>query len=209
VLTSRGQYQNPAINLRTSAGGLVGIECDGEEDLARVLALGLPATLTERTSGPAKFHYYFRAPERETLPKVGFRFEAGKLKADGNRYFLCSPSLHPSGCVYAFVPGFGPGEVEIATMPAAIYADLLRAADAERSAAQVSTGPIAPGDRHDHLRRIAWVMRRYSGASLEAIEAALLAENATWCRPPKDERLVRALALYTFEHWAPKGVDRG
>jgi hypothetical protein len=203
VLTASGQHRNPAINLRTS--GLVGIECDGGLDLADVQALDLPPTLTERTSSPVHLHFYFRAPERDTLPKVGFRFEDGKLKADGNRYFVCAPAIHPNGSVYSFLQGRGPGEIEIATLPEQTYSKLLQAAGAERDEVCTRSGPVNAGDRHDHLRRIAWVMRRYSGASLEAIEQALLTENATRCNPPKEERLVLALARYTVEHWAPKG----
>ena len=50
-------------------------------------------------------------------------------------------------------------------------------------------------------------MRRYSGASLAAIEAALLVENRTRCKPPKAEGLVTALAEYTYENVKPIGAD--
>lgn len=205
VLTSRGQSANPAITLRTSS--LVGLECDGPADLARVEEFALPATLTEQTSTPAKRHYYFRPPpELEALPKVGFRFEAGTLKADTNRYFVCSPSLHPSGAVYHFLPGLGPDEIEVAVLPEEIYGTLLREADASGPTTKTaSSGTISEGDRHEHLRQISWAMRRYSGASLEAITAALLTENRTRCLPPKREQLVVALSQYTFEHVSPIG----
>lgn len=204
LLTSRGQSANPAITLRTS--NLVGLECDSWDDLERVEQLGLPATLTEQTSGPAKRHYYFRPPGLEVIPKVGFRFEAGALTADSNRYFVCSPSLHPRGTVYRFLPGLGPGEIEIAILPEETYLRLLREANADRQATQTeNSGPISAGRRHEHLRRLSYVMRRYAGASQEALEAALLAENEARCQPPKEERLVRALAVYTFDHIDPKG----
>jgi hypothetical protein len=206
LLTSRGQHMNPAITLRTS--GLVGIECDGEEDLARVRELGLPRTLTEQTSAPSKLHLYYRAPELETLPKVSFRFEAGKLTAAANNYYVCAPALHPSGAVYSHLPGLGPDEVEIVVLPEDIYLRLLRDAHAEREAQPASSSPISAGERHEHLRHLSYVMRRYAGASREAIEAALLAENAVLCDPPKEARLVCALAAYTYQHIEPKGPTR-
>jgi hypothetical protein len=206
LLTSRGQHMNPAITLRTS--GLVGIECDGDEDLARVHALGLPATLTERTSAPSKLHFYFRAPELETLPKVSFRFESGKLTGAANNYYVCAPALHPSGAVYSHLPGLGPEEVEIVVLPEDIYLRLLHDADGDREVVQINGGPISAGARHEHLRHLSYVMRRYAGASREALEAALLAENAARCVPPKEARLVCALAAYTYDHIEPKGPKR-
>jgi hypothetical protein len=202
LMQSRGQHRNPAINLRTSR--LVGIECDGDDDLRRVEQVGLPRTLTEQTSEPAKRHYYFRPPVVDALPKVGFRFEAGTVTADTNRYFICAPALHPSGCTYAFLPELGPGEIEIATLPKSIYAALLQQAEVEDRARAVADQPVQAGGRHEHLRHLSYVMRRYAGASLEAIEAALLAENTTRCNPPKEARLVRALAEYTHIHINPK-----
>jgi molecular chaperone DnaK len=56
----RGLVCNPAIVLRPS--GLIGVECDGEHDLARIESFGLPATLTEQSSLPTKQHRYFRPP---------------------------------------------------------------------------------------------------------------------------------------------------
>jgi hypothetical protein len=203
----RGITANPVINLRTS--GLVGIECDGAEELAKVKALGLPATLTERSSGPAKLHFYFTAPpELETVPKVSFRFEAGKLTAATNNYYVCAPAIHETGAIYTHLPAPGPSEVELAAMPVEIYRQLLRQAGAERAARRRNGGPVETGGRHEHLREISYAMRRYSGASLEAITAALLVENGTYCKPPKEERLVRALAEYTYGHITPLRDDR-
>jgi Bifunctional DNA primase/polymerase, N-terminal len=198
---------NPAINLRTSR--LIGIESDGAEELAQIKALGLPATLTEQSSLATKLHFYFRPPpELEVVPKVSFRFEAGTLTAASNNYYICAPALHPSGAVYTHLPGPGPSEVEIAVLPLEIYRALLARVDAERTARRCEGGPIATGSRHERLREISYAMRRYSGASLAAIEAALLEENKTFCVPPKEERLVRALAAYTYENIRPLRDDR-
>ena len=211
TIFGRGLTCNPGINLRTS--GLVGIESDGPEDLAAIEALELPPTLTERSSQATKLHFYFRPPaELEALPKVSFRFEAGNATAAENNYYLCAPAIHKSGTVYTHLPGPGPSSVEIATLPLDVYRRLLARVGEERAKRRVDTGPITAGGRHEHLREISWAMRRYSGASLVAIAAALLEENRSRCDPPKDESLVRQLAKYTFDHVVPitkaKGAER-
>ena len=72
----RGLICNPALVLRPR--GLIGLECDSEQDLAAIEELGLPATITVRSSLPYKRHFWFRPPaELETSPYVAFRFENG------------------------------------------------------------------------------------------------------------------------------------
>src|SRR6266508_3696751 len=67
VIENRGKSRNLAIILRPSQ--LVVLECDTEADLARIVALQLPDTLTVRSSAPYKRHFYFRPPdELEMVP---------------------------------------------------------------------------------------------------------------------------------------------
>ncbi len=187
LMRSWGQSKNPGINLRTSR--LVGIECDGEEDLLAVEALGLPPTLTERSSKPYKRHFYFRPPdELETLPSVSFRFEGGKVTSVGNNYYVCAPAIHPSGVTYEYLPGLGPGEVEIATMPADTYwalVALAEKADAEqRQRLQAEPGAkILEGQRRDTIFRYACAQRRWT-SSEAVILAACLSYNEAHCHPP-------------------------
>jgi hypothetical protein len=189
----RGESRNPAVVLRPS--GLVAVECDGEEDLALVEELGLPETLTVRSSSEAKRHYYFRPPGGlETVPFVAFRFESGKLTADSGRYFVCPPALHPSGAVYSFLPGHGPGEAVIAEMPEAVYRRLAERAREEDGALKerIRVDPeakIVAGNRRDMLFRYACMLRRW-GLSREEIASACHAYNATRCEPPVESSLV-------------------
>jgi hypothetical protein len=193
LLTSRGLSANPAINLRTS--GLIGVESDGQEDLARVKALGLPSTLTERSSLPSKLHFYFRpAAEHETVPYVSFRFEHGKLRAATNNYYVCAPALHPDGATYSHLPGPWPSDVEIATMPADIYRHLAEQARKEDAAlreriAVDPTAKITAGTRRESIFRYACALRRWE-TDAAAIEAECHRWNLAHCEPPVARLLV-------------------
>ena len=193
LLTSRGQHLNPAINLRTS--GLVGVESDGPDDLARLEALGLPETLTERSSRPTRLHLYFRPPpELETITKVSFRFEGGALKAATNNYYVCAPARHPSGATYSHLPGPGPSDVAIATMPAGIYTALVRAAvkdetDHRERLAVDPTAKVTEGRRRESIFRFACMLRRWE-TDADAITAECWRWNLAHCDPPVARVLV-------------------
>jgi len=82
-----------------------------------------------------------------------------------------------------------PGAIPIQT----IVGDLSRLAQRLRSAYHLAVT----------LLRLGCAMRRVGG-SVEAIEAALLAENQHCCDPPKEERLVCALARDITDRYEPK-----
>ena len=159
-----GTQRNPVIVLRPSR--LVGLECDTPDDLAAIERLGLAATVTVRSSEPWRRHFYLRPdPALEALPFVAFRFESGRVTADASRYFCAPPSVHPSGRVYAFLPGLAPDEVGFATLPAQVYRQLVaraRGSDGE-TRAQLREDPAAkvlPGRRGDMVFRFACALRR-------------------------------------------------
>ena len=195
AIFGRGLVCNPAIVLRPS--GLIGIECDGEQDLADIEALGLPPTLTERSSLPAKRHFYFRPPpELEVVAKVSFRFENGTLTAAESNYYVCAPALHESGATYAHLPGLGPGEIEIAELPAATYEQLVaKATSKQRELREALAGDpntkVTVGGRHDLIFRFACAMRRWTSSEDEILRMAL-AYNAEHCDPPMSEQRVRS-----------------
>lgn len=187
LIGNRGKTKNPAIVLRPSE--LVVLECDTEDDLHRIQTLGLPETLTVRSSKPYKRHFYFRPdPAMEMLPYVAFRFESGKVTADTGRYFLAPPAIHPSGAVYAFLPGHGPGEIDIATLPEQLYrqiADRARQESAQqREQIQIDReAKIREGNRRDYIFRYACMQRRW-GLSEQQILEACLTFNQDRCEPP-------------------------
>lgn len=187
LIAERGLTRNVAIVLRPS--NLIVLECDTEDDLMRIEKLGLPQTLTVRSSAPYKRHFYFRPPEQlEALPYVAFRFESGKLTADSGRYFLAPPSIHPSGTLYAFLPGLGPGETDVVELPERIYRDLCDQARKETSEQRdrITVDPeakILAGQRRDLIFRYACMLRRW-GRPYDAILAECLQFNRERCEPP-------------------------
>jgi AAA domain/Primase C terminal 1 (PriCT-1)/Bifunctional DNA primase/polymerase, N-terminal len=191
----RGLSCNPALVLRPS--NLIGFECDSEQDLVAIEDLRLPPTIAVRSSAPYKRHFWFRPPpELETIPYAAFRFESGQVNADGERYLLCPPALHPSGAVYAFLPGLGPGEVEIAELPLATYSACVKRWQNGRKAEQQRLridpdAKVTVGNRHDVVFKFACALRRWT-SSEEEITAAALAYNARHCDPPMSEQRVRS-----------------
>lgn len=201
MIATRGLLRNPVIVLRPS--NLIVLESDSEEDLARIAALELPPTLTVQSSAPYKRHFYFRPdPELETLPTVAYRFENGRLTADDGRYFLAPPSVHPSGAIYSFLAGLGPGETEIATLPAELYQRLERDAGVSHRERVALPGAAIPASaRNDTLTSLAGAMRR-RGATTNEIHAALRVANQERCRPPLDDDETRAIAE-SISRYAP------
>ena len=94
TMFGRGVTCNPALVLRPS--GLIGLEGDSEEDLAAIHALGLPDTITVRSSQLDKQHRWYRPPASGDGAVRRFRFEHGVVSADEHRYLLCPPAIHPS-----------------------------------------------------------------------------------------------------------------
>jgi hypothetical protein len=196
--------RNPVVCLRAS--GLIGIDIDGEHGrtLTKHLEVRLPRTVAVKTGDGG--HLWFRSPENCPPDVVKVQL-SDKLTTSADGYLVCPPARHPNGHTYLFIEGHEPWSIPIATLPLATTRLLAKEGRTSAARARAFSGPIEPGDRHEHLRRISYAMRRYSGASVEAIEAALLVENESRCSPPKAERLVRALAEYTYERVTPIGDD--
>jgi len=191
-VAGRGATKNPAVVLRPS--NLIVLECDSEQDLVRIQELGLPSTITVRSSEAYKQHFWFRPPRGlEALPFVAFRFESGKLTADSGRYFLCPPAIHPSGAVYSFLNG--PETHQIAELPEETYKELsehARASDDDlREALEIDPEmKIKAGKRREMIFRYACMQRRWGLSELEILEACQRF-NLARCHPPVDYHLVQ------------------
>jgi putative DNA primase/helicase len=199
-------HQTPTGNVGVALGplgGIVRIDVDGaggERLLAECSGGDLPPTL-EFTSGRANggrgilyaippgvtFKTTFEQPDK----KEELRFQALGAQT------VLPPSRHPDGTQYAWVPGHGPGEVQLAPAPAWVIARWSangRGEQARRTSAGAAEGErITEGGRNATLASLAGTMRR-RGFSREAIEAALLEENAARCDPPLDDEEVCTIA---------------
>lgn len=200
-LAGRGERRNPAVVLRPS--GLVGIDIDGPDGVELIRDLlpeGLPRTVTVETGKPSGYHLWYFAPEGARWAFVELGPEG--VEAKTNQCLIVPPGLHPSGRVYRFAEGRAPWDAIPAVLPLDILEKLGRAAHGDRQRVAATEGPIIAGGRHDHLMRLGCAMRRH-GACLEAVEAALLAENAHRCRPPQSHDEVAALALDLTDRYGP------
>lgn len=210
LLAGRGLKRNPAVVLRPS--GLIGVDVDGPEGIAhlkRIVPEGMPRTVTVETGKEQGYHLWYRPPGGTSsltvfveLGPVSPESPRGIRKKTG-QYLVCPPALHPSGRVYRFAEGRSPWDTAPAVLPASVLERLERAANVERRRAAASAGPIRAGGRHDHLMRLGCAMRRH-GACLEAVEAALLAENEHRCSPPKPDAIVRELARDLTSRYGPE-----
>ena len=179
-----GSHRNPAVVLRGS--GLIGIDCDTEQRLEEVRELGLPHTVTVRSSEPWKLHYWFRPPGGHVAEFCSFRFEDAGVTADRDRLLLVPPAIHPSGTLYSFVRS--PADTPIAVMPQVTYDELVRRAarDDQRLSSRLREDPTAKipaGQRRDRIFRYACMQRRWT-ASEDLILTVCLAFNEAMCEPP-------------------------
>jgi putative DNA primase/helicase len=201
IQRAAGGRRNPVIVL--GASGLVGIDIDGPEgaELFRrtVGENTLPDTVIVRTG--AGWHLYYRRPAgAPDVAKVEFGASGLEVSRDG--YFVAPPARHSSGRFYRFAQGRAPWQTAFAELPLELLDLFYSRARQNRSVSFATTGPIGEGGRHRHLLRLAGGMRRV-GASAQAIEAALLVENAARCSPPQDEQAVRELARDIATRYQP------
>jgi putative DNA primase/helicase len=115
---------------------------------------------------------------------------------------VAPPSRHASGKRYRWEEGKSPKDIEPATLPQT-WLDRLRGnTEVERAPDTAPTpaeGLVLEGHRNSYLTSIAGTMQR-SGASPEALAAALAAENRVKCSPPLDtaevEKIVASVTQY-------------
>jgi hypothetical protein len=115
--------KNPAAVAKAS--GLLIIEGDSPEDMARIDGLWLPDTFEVHSGrGGGAGHRYYRPPEGATKHAVSF--EGGAVTAHADKYFLLPTSTHKSGNLYTAT--YRP----IATLSQRDYDDLLEMAGESR-----------------------------------------------------------------------------
>ena len=179
-----------------TASGLVVIDVDGAEGRASLAALDregftLPATLTVttgRTDGGE--HRYYRLPSgvdirNDQSGKIGAHVD---VRGTGG-FVVCPPSVHASGKQYRFIDP----SVPVADLPGWVIERLTVRPPMSSATAQASPQAVGEGSRTNRLVSLAGTMQRRA-MSLEAIEAALLAENAAKCSPPLPEAKVQRIA---------------
>jgi hypothetical protein len=153
--------------------------------------LTFPDTLTV-ISGRADGgeHRYFRMPSgvdihNDQSGRIGLHIDA---RGSGG-FVVCPPSTHASGKEYRFTDS----KAAIAAAPGWVIERLTARQVMPTTTAQAGPQTVTAGSRTNALVSLAGTMQR-RGMSPEAIEAALLAENAAKCSPPLPEAKVRSIA---------------
>ena len=216
---SRGR--NPAIVL--GASRRIGLDIDGDEGyrLLREVAGRLVRTITVKTGTGA--HLYYDPPPGSIAHPAVFEFGPNGVTARSNAYLVAPPAVHPSGRIYRFQEGCGPGEIEIAALPMEALEAMLRAAgrrsrsldglqkrhdDLATDAARIPY----PG-RNNALTSLAGRMRR-AGLEPPEILAALQRVNEDRCEPDEFGNRLRDDELLgiarSAERWpGPRGSASG
>jgi hypothetical protein len=183
-----GRWPDALVGVPTGkASGLFVLDVDVRGDRDGFLTLQqksweLPRTRTHHTpSGGA--HFLFKYPEDVTLTISAGKLGTGLDTRGEGGYIIWWPA---HGC-----------EVEhpdtLAEVPDWLLEELRASTAASTSKLNGEPGLIAEGARNDTLFRLGAALRA-KGLAAEAIEAALLVENAAKCVPPLPEDEVRAIA---------------
>jgi len=184
----KGSQLNIALVLNQS--DYIDVECDtpeAEQALQAMFNGRLPPTPTWQSRRGK--HRLFRRPKglpkRSEIVLDGVEFRIGNGKGAAS---VIPPSIHPdTGKPYRWVRGLSLDNVE----PAALPADIVKRLKAP-SAENPEGSPITEGARNTTLFKLACKLRE-TGASPQAIRAALRAENRARCRPPLPDAEVDGL----------------
>ncbi len=186
----------PDANIGMTLDGLVAVDEDprngGDVD---ALPHKLPETCNARTGGGGS-HRLYRALNGAKYP--GHLARGIDLKNGHGGYIVVEPSVHASGQRYCWLDESEPWTTTPADAPEWL-AEKKIIPPAHPGAA------IAEGGRNSMLASMAGSMRR-RGMAPQAIEAALLEQNAATCHPPLDDVEVRAVAA-SISRYEPAGAD--
>jgi nicotinamidase-related amidase len=171
--------------------GILVLDVDGKQGEESLIELErryspLPDTYTVRTGGGG-LHLYFLWPKGADVRNSQSKFALGlDIRGQGG-YVVAPPSLHSSGASYEIN--------ESAILPAPCPEWLLslnQEPQGAPAAGAAASQPVGKGGRTNRLVSLAGSMHK-RGMTPEAIEAALLKENARF-DPPLPEGKVRAIA---------------
>ena len=128
-------------------------------------------TVTQRTGGGG-LQMFFWVPDTWTAPTAQIAILGLDFRGTGG-FIMCPPSSHTSGDNYAFLPGMGPHEIEIAVAPDWYMREVEALVAQHGGKASAGTqGPITRTDTPDAPRTL-------SGRLLDGREAYMT--QLVWC----------------------------
>ena len=205
------QWPDANIGLACGPAGITAIDVDckngalGMEswrDLLAACGAAISETVTAETP-TGGLHFLYKT-NGYTIGNSAGKLGAGlDIRADGG-YILLAPSIHPNGGVYQWAMNAAPDECEMIPFPPVLWQ---RLKPVQRPPAPAVENMIPTGQRNATLLSLGGTMRRRN-MSQEAIETALLTENAKRCAPPlpDDEILMiaKSVSRYTAEKEMPE-----
>ena len=177
-------FEWPDANIGVTLEGLVVVDIDPRNGGDVDALPKLPDTCFAKTGGGG-WHYLYtgNGVKYKTHPAAGI-----DVKTGAGQYIVVEPSIHPSGEQYNWLDETEPWAVKPVEAPA-----WLAEVEQPKQQAPHTEGKIGSGGRNNALTSMAGAMRR-KGMTPAAIEAALIAENASRCDPPLPEADVRKIA---------------
>jgi hypothetical protein len=175
--------------------GVFVLDFDGAEGEAVVREIserhGCDWTETLSVQTARGMHFYFEYPEGVSIRNSTSKLARGlDVRGEGG-YVLVPPSVHPGGTIYQWSET---GQAATIMSAPAWLLEMLAAPTGKIHQMPALRNDVVPeGQRNSTLTRLAGAMRR-PGMTPQAIEAALLVENAARCRPPLPEDEVREIA---------------
>jgi putative DNA primase/helicase len=194
---------------------MVGIDSDGRLGEAMLLEMSggdLPDTLEFSTGSPDSRRLLYAIPEGVTLRPThqagGEKHQGVSILGEGAQTAM-PPSRHPSGRVYAWRPGHGPGEIALAPAPKWLI-DFMSVKGGRAGKPRVldEGKSLIEGERNNTLASLAGSMRR-RGFDRDSILAALRVTNDKRCDPPLDDSEVEKIAdsISRYEPAAHSGTN--
>jgi putative DNA primase/helicase len=197
---------SPNANIGIATGSRSGIlvldidpRNDGKKTLKRLKKeLGpLPDTVTALTGGGGRHLVFQYPPFPVRKDNTGKFFGPGIDVLSDGCIMIAPPSRHASGKQYLWADGKSYRDLKPASLPEP-WLNRLRG-DAPHAAKADSTPVVTEGHRNNYLTSFAGTLQR-SGASRQALAAALAAENLAKCSPPlatdEVERIVASVTKY-------------
>lgn len=194
----------PFANLACVTGqisGIVVVDFDSEDAVRAASSRGFLNTVIVRTGRGC--HAYYRYPQgKEIRNNVDGNIKTD-IRANGG-YVILPPSIHYSGCLYAWKTGHGIGEVPFADTPAEFLKQSSGKIRRERSDLHEYYKGVGIGSRNDTLARLcgSWM-----NDGLDDAECLMMAR--TWNtinKPPLSDREVVSVVESILRY---RRLDRG
>lgn len=200
--------------------GIIDVEADDEAAIETMKRFGLDRIDTVAYKGSRGPHYLFQFDAQ--LPDVAVvHIDSLEVRIGGGAMAAQSvfpKSWHRTGAQYDWLPGRSPDDTIVAPLPAAFKEAILTNSRARGGGviaqardALAQRRIITAGGRHAYLlgqaSKLAGRIRDYTDGERAELLNTMLALNAQYCRPPKEEQEVVDIVEAQFAHYATRNAE--